>query len=378
MSATITDYHLFQFLVAVILRNNGYIAGVPRRHMGGRGTQHQVNVIAVDLNNSPFSFNNVLLIEGISHNNTTNCNHINIVKNLKATLLDLEQTLPPNKQLIREIAAANRGDLFHRIYGNRKDKETLTVNYVGAVFYTGEFTPCAREYAHAHGIHTIYTPHCLGGQSIVGWNRAIRKYFSTILDQEGQFTLRGLQKKTNKYQDFCHILTKLHSRSYNLMPHENHDLFTIYNEVIKQPEFDKLTRHLKKITLASVNGSPVLLDYNLPYRNLITAVLQSYEDKTSHGRAIDQQTKFKPLNTINLEVIDCKTTRDKNVLEFQYTTGTQKVPEVIKDLSGSVYIPLTALDCRTKRFRLKLPLKAGLSLIFEFNIEGINLKEIKV
>ncbi|RYD05310.1 hypothetical protein N752_10070 [Desulforamulus aquiferis] len=139
MSYHISEDTLFEYMVAFILRNNGYIAGVPRRKLGGRGTQHQIGVIGIDLNNSPFCLNTVLLVASRGPSNYDPVNDMQIVRNLKATILDLEQTLPSRRELIRDLLDNNRGDLFHRIYGGKKLKETLTVNYVGAYLLPENF-----------------------------------------------------------------------------------------------------------------------------------------------------------------------------------------------------------------------------------------------
>ena len=39
---------LFEYVVAVLLHRNGYRAGVPQRFLQGRGTKHQIDVLAID------------------------------------------------------------------------------------------------------------------------------------------------------------------------------------------------------------------------------------------------------------------------------------------------------------------------------------------
>lgn len=356
-------------MVAFILRNNGYIAGVPRRKLGGRGTQHQVGVIGIDLNNSPFCLNTVLLVAARGPANPDPTNDMQLVRNLKATLLDLEQTLPSRRELIRDLLDNNRGDLFHRIYGGKKIKETLTVNYVGGIFVAGEFSQPAWEYANAHGIYVVHLPDIMTGEHISHWQEKIRLLLSEIISSDGTINLPGLAKKTKKVQEFRDLLTLLQKPlPEDLTPEQSHDLFTIFNEIMRVEEMVPLARSLGRTALATINGYPLVLEYNLGYKALVDAALSIYERKIRRLKSVATATTYKPLDVVHLNILSVSPTMDNQVLRFSYGVSGEDIPSSIKGLSGSVYVPNTILDKRSqRRFRLKMPLKAGLSLVCEFS-----------
>lgn len=373
MSLYISGNKLFEYMVAYILRNNGYIAGVPRRKLGGRGTQHQVGVIGVDLNNSPFCLNTVLLVAARGPGQADNFGDMQLVLNLKATLLDLEQTLPSRRELIRDLLDNNRGDLFHRIYGGKKEKETLTVNYVGGVFISGEFSRPAWEYANAHGIYVVHLPDTIAGEHLDAWQQRIRSSLAQAITPCGEITLAGLVKKTKKVSDFMEILTLLQQpQQEDVTPEQSHDLFTIFNEQLRAEEMDPLARSLRQTALTTINGYPVVLEYNVSYKALVDAALSIYERKIRRIKSVAPATTYKPLDVVHLKINAMTSAADKQVLKFSYRADKKEVPPSIEHLAGVVYVPSTLLDKRCMgRFRLKMPLKAGLSLVCEFQKESM-------
>ncbi|AQS58658.1 hypothetical protein B0537_05895 [Desulforamulus ferrireducens] len=368
MSYMIAGDKIFEYMVAYILRNNGYIAGVPRRKLGGRGTQHQVGVIAIDLNNSPFSLNTVLLVAARGPELTDPDADMQLVRNLKATLLDLEQTLPPRRELIRDLLDNNRGDLFHRIYGGKKLKETLTVNYVGGIFVAGQFSYPAWEYANAHGIYVVHLPETIAGESIINWYQKVSTALCSTLDENGNITLPGLLKKTKKLDDFKNLLTQLKlNHGFELLPEHSHDLFTIFNDLLRTAPFTSFARSLQRTALATINGYPVVLEYNVAYKALLDAALTIYERKIRTIKAVATATTYKPLDVVHMQTHQIEPTADGQVQKFLYRVEKENTPESIHQLAGAVYIPNAVLDKRSfERFRLKMPLKAGLSLVCEF------------
>lgn len=369
MTLNIPGDKLFEYLVAYILRNNGYIAGVPRRKLGGRGTQHEVGVIGIDLNNSPFCLNTVLLVAARGPEPVNDILDMQLVRNLKATLLDLEQTLPSRRELIRDLLDNNRGDLFHRIYGGKKTKETLTVNYVGGIFVAGEFSCQAWEYANAHGIYVVHLPDFFAGKPISHWQQQICLAMSKIMDDNGQFTLSGLAKKTKKLEDFQEVITLLQKPlACQLKPEHSHDLFTIFNELLRTEEMMPLARHMQRTALATINGYPVVIDYNVSYKALLDAALTIYERKIRTIKSVVPATTYKPLDVVHFEITSVNPTQDNQVHRFSYQVEQENAPASIQNLSGAVYIPITVLDKRSmKKFRLKMPLKVGLSLVCELS-----------
>ena len=369
MPVQISDDTLFEFLTAVILRNNGYIAGVPRRWLGGRATKHQVNVIGVDLNNIPFSFNNIIIVKACCSRNRQS--DLDMVKNLQSTVLDLQHTLPPRRELIRDIVGTDRGDLFHRIYGKQKNRESFTVNYVGAIFISKPLDQHAWEYANAHGIYTAYLPETLLDYPLVYWFNLIRQKLDEVISADGKITSPGLKKKEKKHAAFRQIINVLRDEdSEALQPEQSHDLFTMINDVLHQESLQPLLTKLQQLALASMNGYPVVLDYNLTYRNLLEATLISLSEQFNRAKNLSQRTKYRPLNTVKFNIIDIKATGDANVALLSFVADTDDVPSPIKEMQGSLYVPVSVLDRRMTRFQLKLPLKSGISLIGEFHLDN--------
>ena len=369
LSLYISGDKLFEYMVAYILRHNGYIAGVPRRKLGGRGAQHQVGVIGVDLNNSPFCLNTVLLVSARGPVQANHESDMQMVRNLKATLIDLEQTLPSRRELIRDLLDNNRGDLFHRIYGGKKVKETLTVNYVGGIFVAGEFSFPAWEYANAHGIYVVHLPNSLAGESLPQWYERIQTGLANILNQDGSFRLPGLNKKTKKLADFRDVLSLLEqAQDLEFLPEHSHDLFTIFNELLRTEELALLARNLQRTGLATINGYPVVIDYNVGYKALVDAALNIYERKIRTIKSVVPATTYKPLDVVHLKICDIAPSTDKQVLKICYQVEQEHVPPSIQRLAGALYVPSAVLDKRSQeKFRLKMPLKAGLSLVCEFS-----------
>lgn len=372
LSVKLSDDKLFEFMVALVLRNNGYIAGVPRRWLGGRATKHQINIIGLDLNSSPFTFNNIIIIKSCF--NQHGISDLDTVRNLKATIMDLEQTLPPRRELIRDIAGTDRGDLFHRIYGRDKSRETFTVNYVGGIFISKTLDKHAWEYANAHGIYVTYLPQIWAGQSLEYWFKLLRQHLNQVIDKNGTISLPGLAKKEKKHQAFREIIKLLQfvDKANEMEPQQSHDLFTIINDVLTLFEFRPLQTKLQQLVLASMNGYPVVLDHNLTYRSLLEAALISLTDKFGRAKTVSQKTKYRPLNTAKFIITEIKDTLDPNIALFSYCADADDSPLAIQEMQGSIYVPVAVLNSRVSRFQLKIPLKNGISLICEFHINSQN------
>lgn len=368
MPVQLSDNNLFEFLVALVLRNNGYIAGVPRRWLGGRATKHQVNVIGLDLNTSPFTFNNIIIIKGCF--DQSELADLDMVRNLKATIMDLEQTLPPKRELIRDIVGTDRGDLFHRIYGREKQRETFTVNYAGGIFISKTLSKHAWEYANAHGIYVTYLPPKLGGKTLPHWFNLLRLHLGQVVNCNGEIILPGLARKEKKHQAFKEITQLLKSREnvIKMEPQQNHDLFTIINEVLKIKDFKPLQSKMQQLVLASMNGYPVVIEHNLTYRNLLEAAIISLSDQFRRAKTVSQRTKYRPLNTVKFNILNITNTLDPHIACINYAADSTNVPDHLHDMHGSIFVPVSVLNSRTSRFQLKIPLKNGISLICEFHI----------
>jgi len=116
------------------------------KYLNGRGGKHQIDSLAIYPFSAPFVFPTRLIAEAKLYdpNKSNNKVGISIVRNLHSTLIDLEQTLPRDRNL--------------RLDENW-DEET-TCNYQGGIFSTAEFSKDAFEYANAYSIDTV----CLENQ----------------------------------------------------------------------------------------------------------------------------------------------------------------------------------------------------------------------
>nr|WP_315988823.1 hypothetical protein [Desulforamulus aquiferis] len=122
-----------------------------------------------------------------------------------------------------------------------------------------------------------------------------------------------------------------------------------------------LSRSLSRIALATINGYPVVLEYNLGYKSLVDAALSIYERKIRRLKSVATATTYKPLDVVHLKITTVAPTMNNQVLKFDYGVSDEDVPTSIEGLAGSIYIPSTLLDKRSvKRFRLKMPLKPAL------------------
>lgn len=370
LSIQLSDNNLFEYFVAIVLRNNGYIAGVPRRLLGGRATRHQVNIIGLDLNTSPFSFNNIIIIKGCF--DQLELSDLDIVRNLKATVMDLEQTLPPKRELIRDIAGTDRGDLFHRIYGRDKQRETFTVNYAGGIFVSKTLSKQAWEYANAHGIYVTYLPPILGGKTLPSWFQLLRHHLGQIVDSNANITLPELMRKEKKHPAFKEIIHLLKKREsvLQMKPQQNHDLFTIINAVLNIKDFQPLQKKMQQLVLASMNGYPIVIEHNLAYKDLLEAALVSFSNQSKRAKTLSQRTKYRPLDTIKLCALSNTKTLDPNIACINYMADANSASDSIRHMCGSIFVPMSVLNRGTKRFQLKIPLKNGISLICEVHSSG--------
>ncbi|PHJ38369.1 hypothetical protein P378_11090 [Desulforamulus profundi] len=151
-----------------------------------------------------------------------------------------------------------------------------------------------------------------------------------------------------------------------LIPEHSHDLFTVFNELLRTEEMAPLARSLQRTTLATINGYPVVIEYNMGYKALLDAALSIYERKIRTIKSVVPATTYKPLDVVHLKVHEITRAADQ-VSRFSYRVEQENVPPAIQNLAGAVYVPSTVLDKRSmERFRLKMPLKAGLSLVCEF------------
>src|SRR3989442_207864 len=147
---------LFEFLVAIILRRNGFLANVPAKFVSGRAASHQIDVVGLYQLAIPFVFPVMLIVEAKCYSKRTV--GIPIVRNLAGTLKDLEQTLPSRHAQPMGI-----------------DDIQASCTHRGAIFSTVSFSPEAAQYAYGHGIFLVPFNGKPGSRSLLDWIKRIEQ-----------------------------------------------------------------------------------------------------------------------------------------------------------------------------------------------------------
>jgi hypothetical protein len=152
---------LFEYVIAVILRQNGYRVPVPGQYLEGRGGKHQIDVIGLYPFSAPFIFPIRIVAEAKCYGEGKI--GINFIRNLHSEIIDLEQTLPK----MRALNVQNGWE------------PNQSCSYHGALFSTIPFTKDATEYANAYCIDLIHFNNKIGGICFTDYLKELIK----ILDQ---------------------------------------------------------------------------------------------------------------------------------------------------------------------------------------------------
>lgn len=204
---SITYHKLFEYVVAAMLRASGYIAGVPVKRIGGRGTTHQIDVIGIEFNHLPFLYDTILIVEAKCYGPNESVG-IDVARQVKSNILDLEQTLPRTlNSLPRTLRPV---DLFVHIFG-KKDGEGLTANYRGAIFTTGTFSKYTKEFSYAHGIYLLNFPPIIADKRVVDWIKGLLDILRNISNNPElliDYFPRGKKPLLNNYNNITRKLWK--------------------------------------------------------------------------------------------------------------------------------------------------------------------------
>lgn len=247
---------MFEYLVAAVLRYSGYIAGVPIRRMGGRGTKHQIDVVGIEFNHLPFLYDVILILEAKCHSINRHVG-IDVIRQNKSNIDDFNQTRP------NFLNPLPRNQHYTEYYNNLlgvNNHEKWTARYQGAVFTTSYFSDEALEFALAHGIYLLNFPNYVNGNLIEDWLELIKTSIVSIksLNDLRQYVPNSGEKAYKKY---AAIITKLRESSYSeLHPKERHELFKLIRGVINySEELKTFRRELMKVTLGLLNGYPIII-----------------------------------------------------------------------------------------------------------------------
>lgn len=154
---------LFEYVVAVLLHRNGYRAGVPQRYLQGRGTKHQIDVLAIDPLPMPFVFPTRILSEAKCYcENGGTTLGVSYVRNLFAEVTDLQQTLPRQKKISLEPSY----------------DEPVSCVYSGALFSTIAFSKPAIEFANSYAISLIPLPSAIESTHLRTLTQKLREFSS--------------------------------------------------------------------------------------------------------------------------------------------------------------------------------------------------------
>lgn len=156
---------LFEYVIAVLLHRNGYRAGVPQRYLQGRGTKHQIDVLAIDPLPMPFVFPTRILAEAKCYSDDGGSRlGVSYVRNLFAEVTDLQQTLPRQKKISLDPSY----------------DEPVSCVYSGALFSTIGFSKPAIEFANSYAISLVPIPNAIESTHI-----------PTLMEKLSQFVTPG-------------------------------------------------------------------------------------------------------------------------------------------------------------------------------------------
>ena len=275
MTVSLSVDKLFEYVIAAILRECGYIAGVPTSELEGRGTRHQIDVMGIEFKKLPFLYDTVLVVEAKCYDRTKWVG-IDTVRQLKSVLIDLDQTLPRNiTPLPRNLYPPSR--YFTNILGN-EDLGGLTVNYSGVIFSTKHYSDQAREFANAHGIFLFHFPDYIGRMQLLEWFDMILQELSRL--SESPFGLSSYLK-SRQIERTARMLKKLRESYGSLEPNERHDLFTLIRSILtKNRELREFWLWIRWMCIATIDGYPTLTHLSkISPAHVLEHVLERYKLK---------------------------------------------------------------------------------------------------
>lgn len=349
---------LFEYIVAALLRASGYVAGVPIRRIGGRGTTHQIDVIGIEFSHLPFLYDTVLLVEAKCYDPEETVG-IDIVRQVRSNVLDLEQTLPRNLNMLPRNL--RRVQYFISVFGRRRIEE-ITACYRGAIFTTGRFSRYAKEFAYAHGIYLFNFPRSLAGRKVVEWIEMLRKILLDIAEDSAKLQKYFPTARGTPLDYYNKILAKSREDYSILEPEERHYLFTIIRNVLrKDATLRQFWLELRKFCLMDLNGYPVLT--YLPKRRTIglaKRILKQYginADRKRRRRIYGSEATISNMKLVK----EWSEPINNEFFEVAYTVKDEELQFI---LEGRTFVPNFLHESFKKNgITLVLPITEGLNLI---------------
>lgn len=359
MPVYLKDEQLINLFIAVIFREAGYIAGVPRRYIEGRGGIYQIPFLIVDRNITFMGTESVLIPRYIAGEFEEQWQQ---VLWLNGVVRDLQEARPKKFISLPHTGKQSIGEYFHKLYGGaRSEGEFLSVDYKGIIISIGNIiSPKIREYAVSQGIIYMNIPLYYQKKAITDWINIIRrKLFSSF--ENNTITVKGLLHHTRKIPDYRSLLKKIRRQNQCLSPEENHDLLTVLYALLKEDELRPLLNYLRKLTVAIIDSQPVLIKIdNITITNLIKGTAGYFYDlaKKHKGRShlVSKRLGFQG-------EVQKKSDQPLYHVVFYPDENYFSVPEELKGLIITAFLSGEQVDAlRNSKSTLSLTVKEGLVL----------------
>lgn len=362
MPVHLKDEQLLELFLAVIFRETGHIAGIPRRYLEGRSGLHQISFIVVERNFVPFDTDTVLIPKLISGDYD---NQWQQAMWLSGVVNDLQQATPKNYNPLPDVSGLSVGEYFHKIYGGvRSDGEFLTVKYKGILLVFGtNINSKVRHYANAQGIAIMCLPGVYCEKELHLWMDIIRKQLYSCFENS-TININGLLHHTRKIPDYRNLLKKIRKQNQILSPEEYHDLLTIFYALLKEPKLRPLLDFCRKLMIGSLNSQAVLLEVkNLSNSQLISGTADFFNDiaKRYKNRNLLVSKRLGFRGEVDRE--DCRALYTINLYPDE---NYHPIPENLKSMRLKVYLSGEQIDnIRENKACLKIMIKDGLVLTID-------------
>ncbi len=365
MPVYLKDDQLMDLFLATVFREAGYIAGVPRRYIEGRGGIYQIPLLLIDRSLSALNNSNVLIPKIINGDYDKQWEQ---VLWLNGVVADLQEARPRNFLPLPDIGGQSVGEYFHKLYGGiRNDGEFLSVNYNGIVIaVNGEISPKIKQYAVSKGMLVMHLPAIYYGRFLNDWLISIKNaIFSSF--KNNIINIKGLLHHTRKISDYRNLLKKIRRQNHNLGPDEFHDLLTIFYALLKEESLRPLQNYLRKLSFALLDSQPVLVQIdNITTSSLIMGISDYYYEIAK---------KHKSRNLLLPKRLGFKGEVNKQKGDYLYNINLypdenyHTVPDILKDIKLTIFVTGEQVDnIRNKKAPLSITVKEGLTLTVDISI----------
>ena len=360
MPVYLKDEQLRELFLAVIFRETGYIAGIPKRHIEGRCGIHQIPFLVIEKSLVPFSYDTVLIPRYIAGDYDSQWQQ---VMWLSGVVRDFQQARPKGFKSLPDVRGQSAGEYFHKIYGGtRADGEFLSVEYKGLLLVAdNNIFAKIKQYAYAQGLIVMYMPDVYAEKKLDAWLNIVRKKLYSSLENSA-LNIKGLLHHTRKIPDYRSLLKKIRKQGQQLSIEEYHDLLTILSALLKEEQLRPLLNYFRRLVIGSLGAQPVLVELNnISKAQLIIGIADYYIDvaKRYKNRSLLLTKKLGFRGEVN-----CADGRDMYYINLYPDENYYPVPEGLKDLRMTVFLSGEQIDyIRENKACFKLMIKEGLNLV---------------